>query len=500
MPGLSELVGFITRKFRSISAPRVDSAALADIAREHLEEARKLRRAGEYRAAMRACHEAVALTGPTFDAHFQLGLNHTELLEHVAAIGHYEKAVALEPGDSDALYMLGTVLHDVSRPAESAAACERAIGVRPDFREAHFQLGLARFELADFGGAMQSFSRCFALRRGKPWDSGTLSRPDLLTSATNVDSEVEMAVNTVKIGHDIEQMEHLLAQHLLPSAFGEVIADYRHLHAEIRGTDEKSVHPFDAQRHPLVAATYKQPLYLDQTAAPPGELLNANVDWRGMEESYLAAKPPLVAVDNLLTPKALEAVRRFCEQSTVWNDIKAGYLGAYLYDGFASEALLRIAAELRERLPRIMGGQPLQILWGYKYDSALPGVGIGVHADSAAVNVNFWITAEDANLNPDSGGLLVYSENAPRDWSFAKYNTDPRDILQHLQTTGASCMKVPYRANRAVIFDSDLFHATDAPVFRPGYHNRRINITLLYGLRGAQGSADLRGQEHGTLA
>jgi hypothetical protein len=42
---------------------------------------------------------------------------------------------------------------------------------------------------------------------------------------------------------------------------------------------------------------------------------------------------------------------------------------------------------------------------------------------------------------------------------------------------------VPYRANRAVIFDSDLFHETDRIAFKDGYLNRRINITLLYGRR-----------------
>ena len=42
---------------------------------------------------------------------------------------------------------------------------------------------------------------------------------------------------------------------------------------------------------------------------------------------------------------------------------------------------------------------------------------------------------------------------------------------------------MPYRANRAVVFDSDLFHETDAIRFRDGYLNRRINITLLYGNR-----------------
>ena len=44
-------------------------------------------------------------------------------------------------------------------------------------------------------------------------------------------------------------------------------------------------------------------------------------------------------------------------------------------------------------------------------------------------------------------------------------------------------MKVPYRENRAVIFDSDLFHRTDTLRFKPGYENRRINVTMLFGRR-----------------
>jgi hypothetical protein len=32
-----------------------------------------------------------------------------------------------------------------------------------------------------------------------------------------------------------------------------------------------------------------------------------------------------------------------------------------------------------------------------------------VHADSAAVNVNIWITDDEANLDQNSGGLVVYA-------------------------------------------------------------------------------------------
>ena len=53
----------------------------------------------------------------------------------------------------------------------------------------------------------------------------------------------------------------------------------------------------------------------------------------------------------------------------------------------------------------------------------------------------------------------------------------------YLAQTGARPTVAPYRANRAVIFDSDLFHETDSIAFKPGYLNRRINVTMLYGRR-----------------
>ena len=44
-------------------------------------------------------------------------------------------------------------------------------------------------------------------------------------------------------------------------------------------------------------------------------------------------------------------------------------------------------------------------------------------------------------------------------------------------------MNIPYRVNRPIIFNSDLFHETDEIAFKDDYLSRRINITLLYGYR-----------------
>jgi hypothetical protein len=62
-------------------------------------------------------------------------------------------------------------------------------------------------------------------------------------------------------------------------------------------------------------------------------------------------------------------------------------------------------------------------------------------------------------------------------------NGDNQAMRDYLASHGARPIRVPYRQNRAVIFDSDLFHETDTIRFKDGYLNRRINVTMLYGRR-----------------
>src|ERR1700730_12265286 len=154
--------------------------------------------------------------------------------------------------------------------------------------------------------------------------------------------------------------------------------------------------------------------------------------------------------------------------------------------GFAVALLAQPPTELVAACPRIFRDHPLLQWWAFKYDSDLSG--IGVHADFAAVNVNFWITPDEANLDPERGGLVIWDKPAPLDWTFEKYNNvETGEIREFLAGSGARATTVPYRANRAVIFDSDLFHETDRISFKEGYLNRRINITLLYGRRETAG-------------
>lgn len=184
--------------------------------------------------------------------------------------------------------------------------------------------------------------------------------------------------------------------------------------------------------------------------------------------------------------------------STFWYETKSPrfghYVGAYIGDGLHQRILLALAFELHKAMPRVMEGHPFKYMWAYKYESnttdnnndktAQESTGVHTHADDAAVNVNIWLTPDDANLDPNSGGLVVFTVKPPHDWGRKEFNANWEVIEEKLlKPTDFANVTVPYRQNRAVIFDSFLFHKTDTHRFKPGYANRRINLTLLYGKR-----------------
>lgn len=204
------------------------------------------------------------------------------------------------------------------------------------------------------------------------------------------------------------------------------------------------------------------------------------LDAAALQRRYAEAAPALVVVDGLLHVKALAALRRFCLEATIWFDCKehGGYLGAYLHEGFDHPVVLALARALSERLPQIFGGHRLAQAWAFKYGQ---GGGTRKHADAAAVNVNLWITPDEACREPARSGLVVYDAATPPGWRFADYNLDPAPLERRV--AGRAAVRVPYRCNRAVIFDSSLIHESGDVRFRPGYANRRINVTLLFGER-----------------
>ena len=218
--------------------------------------------------------------------------------------------------------------------------------------------------------------------------------------------------------------------------------------------------------------------------------LNLNCcDWGALEESYLAGE--VLVLDDFLSKDALAELLRLGLESTNWNSVKAGgYLGGFTSDGFAPPVVAQLALDLEAAMPRVLAAHSLLMFWGFKHDTTRTRSyhGIKAHADTAAVNLNFWVTPDEANLDPHSGGLIVYRASANHSESItttSNYNNYELGASQLGLDSSSVLRRVPYRQNRAVLFISSLFHATDTVDFKPGFETCRINYTLLFGFMDA---------------
>ncbi|MFI8519933.1 hypothetical protein ACIGEZ_19155 [Streptomyces sp. NPDC085481] len=323
--------------------------------------------------------------------------------------------------------------------------------------------------------------RVLALAR---WRSGADADGRPTTSAESLRPLPVPHLSVAKLRHDIEQLRYLRARGLLGEGYDLVIGRYETVAERLVAEGEFGQTPMADEDRAAIGHVYNRLLHLG-TAPRLDRALACGWDRTAVQARYLGDGFGVVVIDDLLTPEALDSLRAFCLESTVWsaNRYAHGRLGAFFRDGFNCPLLLQIAEELAEALPEVIGHRyPLRQLWAFKNGPDLPRSG-HTHADFAAVNVNFWITPTEANLDPGSGGLLVHRADAPADWDFDTYNGRPDIIGSYLETRQVGAVRIPYRANRAVLFDSDLFHGTDGVRFRPGYENRRINITMLYGER-----------------
>jgi hypothetical protein len=295
--------------------------------------------------------------------------------------------------------------------------------------------------------------------------------------------DASATLTVTKLRHDLEQFKYLQRRSVLGKEFSPIIRHYERLANAIASEGSRSV-CFDPKQHGPIKHIYNRIVHVRSTPRVRSALSSA---WEGVsvESQYRSHPSGLVVIDDFLSREALEELYLFCMESTIWSGIHYanGRLGAFFSDGFNCPLLIQIAEELRTRLPHLLsGGYPLQQLWGFKCEPDLPGDATN-HADFAAVNVNFWLTPDEANLDRSSGGLVVYDVEAPLTWEFSTYNGREDIIKPFLQQQNSDRTVIPYRQNRAIIFNSDLFHSTDAVRFDPAYERRRINVTLLYGDR-----------------
>ena len=465
----------IGRAEDAVAALRQAVALNEDAAGGHSDLGNALQEVGALEEAEASLRRAIDLDPKLAAAHANLGNVLQDLHRVAEAEAAYREAITLDPTYAAAHANLGNALKRLGREDEAVTSLERALELKPENTTYRANLGMVHVARGDAAAALACFGRAAERRHGPPLSPGMLTRREGERPA--------IPIAPFKLQHDAEQVRRLCRDGRVDPSFDRIADTYEEVLAALPpdAPPDEAIALSDREWR-RIAPAYNRPLLLPEASAAAQGAVNPNLEAGEIERAYRESVPNLVVVDDFLTADALERLWRFCLDATVWYQVKRGYLGAYLVDGFGTALALQIADELRTRLPGIFGRHRLEQLWAYKYDSRLQG--IATHADFAAVNVNFWITPDEANRDPASGGLVVHKAHAPSDWAFRTYNADSARMAQFLEDAVDEPVTVPYRRNRVVIFDSDLFHRTDDLDFRPGYENRRINVTMLFGNRG----------------
>ena len=208
--------------------------------------------------------------------------------------------------------------------------------------------------------------------------------------------------------------------------------------------------------------------------------LNEHIINKFNEEGY-------VVVDNLIPPILLEGMRYWA--LTTDYDPNQIYSGGYRTRDFGdnqrkgTDNTYFQIPELRETVKILSAldiNKDKEFSRGWFFIHQNKCKGVGPHADPASININIWVTPIWCVKDHSKNGLKVWDQKHPDNWSWDQYNRDTGEIDEFLESKNAKERKIPYAFNRATIFDSAYFHATDDVHMHPGHHNKRINFTFMF--------------------
>ena len=288
-------------------------------------------------------------------------------------------------------------------------------------------------------------------------------------------------VSKNKLKHDIEQIGYLLKKKIVSKKFNNIVKKYKFIYSSLpKNSDPTDIFTLSKEFTYKLGPTFNNLIYYQPPDIIEKKIINDN---KKIVAINLKKKFKYMVIDDFLSKEVLDKLYSFCLTNSIWNefDYKNGYIGSFIENGFNTPLLLQISEEIRLQYPEILKKFPLTKAWAFKCNNQMKG--IKIHADFAAININFWITPDKANLNKKTGGLLIWDKEAPKNWDFEKYNNNHLAIKNFLNKKKSKMKRIKYKSNRVIIFNSNLFHASDNFNFKKNYENRRINITLLYGKR-----------------
>jgi len=333
----------------------------------------------EYQKAI-DCHKKVLQIEPNnADAYNNLGINYKQLGETDLAKSHLYKAIEINPNHANAYNNLGTLLKSLGEHEKALSTFKKALAIEPNFFKA--QANLANTYLD----------------QQKDFEKIVTESHKALSTYQKVSKIYSQSVPLFRLKHDVEQAEYLKSKNYEINGLNE----FYDIGKEILNKKENEENESNFNKEILLKDSEIQSLlpfcknqYIYQTPKLSGSVLNPDKDWNQIEMEYLNSAKQIIYIDDFLSKEAIKELREFSLVSKVWiHQMPNKYLGAFSDSGFINPLHIQLGTDLQKKLPKLFGKYNIGKFWGFKYDTTL-GKGIGIHADFAYLNLNFWITPD----------------------------------------------------------------------------------------------------------
>lgn len=192
------------------------------------------------------------------------------------------------------------------------------------------------------------------------------------------------------------------------------------------------------------------------------------------QDSWKINSNNITIFDNFFTPECLKILK---------DRVLFGKYFDKQYDSYAAIDYFKGEDYLSELIAKNLSDKiklpSFQRAWSFIYKCNSKGVGI--HCDNSVYNLNVWVSGE-SQKNKSKNGLNIYILKPPKTWKRPEWNGNYNNLTKkYIISQKIKPIKIPYKSNRAILFDGAYFHGTNEVSMKEGFENRRVSYTMLFG-------------------
>ena len=295
---------------------------------------------GDLTGAADSFQKAINLNPALTQAHANLGLVYLDGGQPAQAVPVLEQALSMEPENVDVLINLGNALQELDQIDDSIKYYRRVIEVAPDYAAAHRNLGNAFTKAGQLDRAETAYRDC--LRLDPQFTEAYTDLGLVLVENNKLDEAAKHFIepvrafravaerpldtfiefnqfNKTKLQHDIDQIEHLIAQRKISNDHEELTQDYRAVLTQLGDRYEGLLSELDPPATTRLLKSYNRILHHEASAQIGGGTLSPDLNTAEVEKKFLENPNDFTSFDGLLRDEALQSLRSFCLNSTIWS-------------------------------------------------------------------------------------------------------------------------------------------------------------------------------------